>query len=168
MCLCQLADGQLVQVPPYLIKRMKQHFTELKSFGVQIILGCNGYAWVGAPPPPPPDEDGAEPMEEEETNGGAPPGSGGAIENVDSKKQQQQQPVALDLREKICRCAMAIRALGRAGFPIFPAAVEETYHLSVRGGVGMKDMVGDDFVEQIIAVEVEKRNREEGSSPMEM
>ena len=166
MCICQLADGQLVQVPPYLVKRMKQHFTEMKAFGVHIILGCNGYAWVGAPPPPPPtdEEEGAEAMEEE-TNGAAPPGSNEAIENEDSK---QHRPVSLDLREKICRCAMAIRALGRAGFPIFPAAVEETYNLSVRGSVGMKDMVGDDFVEQIIAVEVERRNREEGSSLMEM
>ena len=41
----QLRNGQLVTVPPILIRRLKSHFFALPC-GVDIILGINGYIWV--------------------------------------------------------------------------------------------------------------------------
>ena len=44
VCL-QLRNGQLVTVPPILIRRLKSHFYSLPC-GVDLILGLNGYIWV--------------------------------------------------------------------------------------------------------------------------
>ena len=41
----QLRNGQLVCVPPILIRRLKSHFVSLPC-GVDLILGLNGYIWV--------------------------------------------------------------------------------------------------------------------------
>lgn len=41
----KLRNGQLVTVPPILIKRLKSHFCAL-TCGVDVILGVNGYVWV--------------------------------------------------------------------------------------------------------------------------
>lgn len=43
--LFQLRNGQLVIVPPILIRRLKSHFVSLPC-GVDLILGLNGYIWV--------------------------------------------------------------------------------------------------------------------------
>jgi exosome complex component RRP4 len=41
----QLRNGQLVCVPPTLIRRLKSHFVSLPC-NVDLILGLNGYIWV--------------------------------------------------------------------------------------------------------------------------
>jgi len=41
----KLRNGQLVMVPPVLIRRLKSHFLSLPC-GVDLILGLNGYIWV--------------------------------------------------------------------------------------------------------------------------
>ncbi|EJD07661.1 uncharacterized protein FOMMEDRAFT_137897 [Fomitiporia mediterranea MF3/22] len=41
----KLRNGQLVVVPPILIRRLKSHFISLPC-GVDLILGLNGYVWV--------------------------------------------------------------------------------------------------------------------------
>ena len=41
----QLRNGQLVVVPPVLIRRLKSHFITLPC-NVDLILGLNGYIWV--------------------------------------------------------------------------------------------------------------------------
>lgn len=41
----QLRNGQLVTVPPILVRRLKSHFISLPC-GVDLILGLNGYIWV--------------------------------------------------------------------------------------------------------------------------
>ena len=41
----QLRNGQLICVPPILIRRLKSHFVSLPC-GVDLILGLNGYIWV--------------------------------------------------------------------------------------------------------------------------
>jgi len=44
----RLSRGQLVCVPPVLIKRLKQHFCTLAAHNVDVVLGCNGWVWVQA------------------------------------------------------------------------------------------------------------------------
>lgn len=41
----QLRNGQLVTIPPILVRRLKSHFIALPC-GVDLILGLNGYIWV--------------------------------------------------------------------------------------------------------------------------
>ncbi|KAB1203132.1 Exosome complex component rrp4 [Morella rubra] len=43
----KLERGQMLTVPPYLVKRRKQHFHHLEQYGVDLIFGCNGFIWVG-------------------------------------------------------------------------------------------------------------------------
>ena len=49
----KLEGGQLVEVPPALIKRQKQHFHHVEELRVDVIFGCNGLVWVGAHVEPP-------------------------------------------------------------------------------------------------------------------
>jgi hypothetical protein len=41
----KLRNGQLVTIPPVLVRRLKSHFITLPC-GVDLILGLNGYIWV--------------------------------------------------------------------------------------------------------------------------
>lgn len=41
----KLRNGQLVAIPPILVRRLKSHFLTLPC-GVDLILGLNGYIWV--------------------------------------------------------------------------------------------------------------------------
>ncbi|KAH8104062.1 exosome complex exonuclease rrp4 [Cristinia sonorae] len=41
----KLRNGQLVSIPPVLIRRLKSHFLSLPC-GVDLILGLNGYIWI--------------------------------------------------------------------------------------------------------------------------
>ncbi|RHN75912.1 putative exosome complex RNA-binding protein 1/RRP40/RRP4 [Medicago truncatula] len=43
----KLSSGQLLTVAPYLVKRQNQHFHHLEHYGIDLILGCNGFIWVG-------------------------------------------------------------------------------------------------------------------------
>lgn len=44
----KLSNGQLVVVKPALIPRLKQHFVELPTLGLEVILGKNGHIWITA------------------------------------------------------------------------------------------------------------------------
>lgn len=41
----KLRNGELIRVSPGLVKRQRQHIVEI--LGMEVILGCNGYIWVG-------------------------------------------------------------------------------------------------------------------------
>lgn len=43
----KLSQGVMIKVPPALIKRKKTHFHHLPN-GATLILGNNGYVWIGA------------------------------------------------------------------------------------------------------------------------
>lgn len=43
----KLSQGIMIKVPPALIKRKKMHFHNLEN-GASLILGNNGYVWIGA------------------------------------------------------------------------------------------------------------------------
>lgn len=44
----KLRNGRLVVVPPTLVIRLKSHFHSL-PYGVEMIVGLNGYVWIQAP-----------------------------------------------------------------------------------------------------------------------
>ena len=43
-----MVTGELVSVQSTLVRRMRSHFVTF-SWGVEVILGMNGYIWVGKP-----------------------------------------------------------------------------------------------------------------------
>ncbi|KAK8663787.1 hypothetical protein V6N13_083592 [Hibiscus sabdariffa] len=43
----KLEKGQLLMIDPYLVKKSKLHFHNLEQFGIDLILGRNGFVWVG-------------------------------------------------------------------------------------------------------------------------
>ncbi|VVB06624.1 unnamed protein product [Arabis nemorensis] len=43
----KLEKGQLLKVDPYLVKRSYNHFHCIESLGIDLILGRNGFIWVG-------------------------------------------------------------------------------------------------------------------------
>nr|GMD66230.1 exosome complex component RRP4 homolog [Ipomoea batatas] len=43
----KLERGQLLIVSPYLVKKRKQHFHHLDQYQIDLILGCNGFIWIG-------------------------------------------------------------------------------------------------------------------------
>ena len=97
----QLRGGQLVTVSPNLVKRQKQHFNDLGSLGVSVILGCNGMIWVAAQAAP-------------HANGHAAEQSGGSGAALVIGPQQ---------REAVCRVANAVRVLAALSMLIFPSSI---------------------------------------------
>ena len=72
----QLANGQLLSVPPALVVRCKQHFVALEC-GVDVILGKNGNIWL------------SETVPEHEKPAADASGSAGLAESVEASKKHQ-------------------------------------------------------------------------------
>src|ERR1044072_6161223 len=106
---CQLNSGQLLTVPPYLVKRQKLHFHHLEQYGVDLILGCNGFVWVGE------HIEARDDMVEDQVNPSdpqvpSPSNYSGCLE------EQEKNYTALETRKYICRAANAVRVLSTLGF----------------------------------------------------
>eukprot|EP00897_Mesotaenium_endlicherianum_P007340 jgi/Mesen1/6634/ME000034S06091 len=172
----KLEGGQLVQVPPYLIKRLKQHFVALQACCVHLILGCNGYVWVsplldeametttsdtklspsslrdnsGAAVPPKASQkgDGDNGMNASQGEGLEEKGAASTVETV-----------GLASRERICRTANAIRALALLGLPVYPDVIADAYACSERWSVPLKDMLELTFLARLAEKEADKRER---------
>lgn len=131
----QLERGQLLTVPPYLVKRKKQHFHHLAQYDVDLILGCNGFIWVG-----------------EHVLVG---------ENVKTTEDQQKYEAdnftPLETRKHICRLANAIRVLSALGFTLTVELIIETAEASVSSNVEVNDMLGAEFYVQTAEREAKRR-----------
>lgn len=84
----KLVTGELVVVQPSLVRRSRSHFL-LFSWGVEAILGLNGYIWVGKPRRMPDEQD------------------------LDAIFASTLEPVSKEERELICRTRNCILALDR-------------------------------------------------------
>lgn len=148
----KLKRGQLLTIPPYLVKKRKQHFHYLDQFGIDLILGCNGFVWVG---------------EHVEVKDGM------VIDDLPSKSEQknetpcnttsdeQSEEVAhtpLATRENICRAANAIRVLSTLGFMITVEVITEIVDLSISSNVDIHEMLGAEFYVVVAEKEVERRS----------
>jgi len=151
----RLKRGQLVRVTANLVRRLPQHFHRLSmdDFGdnvasgvndVELLLGCNGYIWVGAPgaATAPRETD----VRREPTN-----------DVVDELNEAYGDEVHLTQRENITRVANAVRALAEVFLPISPPAVLDVFKMSIEWGVAAKDMQSRGFLTRIVEREVEKR-----------
>ncbi|GJP44299.1 hypothetical protein CLOM_g3671 [Closterium sp. NIES-68] len=165
----KLSGGLLVRVPPYLVRRLKQHFHMLSPSGPLIVFGCNGWLWVGQPPPSAPSTPSSGTTTTTTTTttkpatSGSTPGSTPGQEG--SGKGVSETIVGVEERERICRVAAAIKALERGGLAVDPPALARVVEWSVGMGVSVAEMGDEDFIATVVEKEVEKRESDaaEGS-----
>ncbi|KAH7655594.1 exosome complex component RRP4 protein [Dioscorea alata] len=146
----KLERGQLLTVPPYLVKRRKQHFHHLEDYGVDLIVGCNGYIWVGEHL-----ETGENVMLEDQDNHMEKDGQS----NLKLKGDQDEEGTftSVETRRNICRIANAIRLLSALGFTLSLEAIIDTVELSFASNISVKDMLAAEFYVQTAEREVQRR-----------
>ncbi|XP_047313349.1 exosome complex component RRP4 homolog [Impatiens glandulifera] len=142
----KLKRGQLLTVPPYLVKRRKQHFHHLDQYGIDLIVGCNGFIWVGEHVESKEDNIDDQMDVSEEQSGKS---IGGEEENVDTP---------LDTRHYICRAANAVRALSNLGFSITLEVIMGVVNLSLSMNIDIHDMLGSEFCVLVAEKEAERRS----------
>ena len=142
----QLERGQLLIVSPYLIKRRKQHFHHLDQYGIDLILGCNGFIWIG---------EHVDPKEDAMIE-----------DHVDKPEQKalkfegtvQEVYTPLETRQNICRTANAIRVLSTLGFIMTVEVIMEIVNLSISLNIDVHEMLGSEFCVLTAEKEVERRS----------
>jgi exosome complex component RRP4 len=120
--------GQLLTVPPYLVKRKKQYFHHLEQYNVGLILGCNGFIWVG----------------ERVVVGGKTKTTG----DQQNSSTEAKDFTPLETRKHIFRLANAVRVLSALGFTLTVELLTETAETSASSDVGINAMLGAEFVSQ--------------------
>ncbi|KAJ6704853.1 PNAS-3 RELATED [Salix purpurea] len=137
----KLEKGQLLTIPPYLVKRQKHHFHHLEQFGVDLILGCNGFIWVGE------HVEVRESLAEDQLN------------NIEQQftKSNTTKEMPLETRQNICRIANAIRVMSILGFNVTLEVILETIDLSSTLNLGIDEMLGAEFHVLVAEREAERR-----------
>ncbi|OAY82659.1 Exosome complex component rrp4 [Ananas comosus] len=137
----KLERGQLLTVPAYLVKRRKQHFHHLEQYGVDLIIGCNGFIWVG------------EHVEAGEN-------VGMLVEDQEKTSTAEEESwsfTPLETRKHICRIANAVRLLSALGFTLTVEAIVDTAEASLASNIEINDMLGAEFFVQTAEREVQRR-----------
>ncbi|XP_024312184.1 exosome complex component RRP4 homolog isoform X2 [Brachypodium distachyon] len=132
-----LQRGQLLTVPAYLVKRRKQHFHHLEQYDVDLILGCNGFIWVGQHVL--------------------------VRENTELKEDQHKLSdevdtfTSIETRKHICRLANAVRVLSALGFILTIELIIQTAEASLSSNVEINAMLGAEFYVQTAEREARRR-----------
>ncbi|CAN6482629.1 unnamed protein product [Victoria cruziana] len=142
----KLEKGLLLTVSPYLVKRRKQHFHYLEQFGVDLILGCNGFIWVGGHAGSQKD-DAFEDKEHSSSDANA----------KTSESSATVEDVPLRVRENICRIANAVRILSELGFYISVEVITDAIEASINWNFEIRDMLGAEFYVRIAEKEAQRR-----------
>jgi exosome complex component RRP4 len=118
-----LKDGQLVHVSACLIKRQRQHMIVLEDLGVQMILGCNGLIWVGAPM------------------------------SDDSHDDLEPVGIEQGLIKSIARVVQSIKALSHLRRMISTLSVTKVVSLSIEMQISPPSMLGTHFLEMVATLD---------------
>ncbi|GMY16596.1 exosome complex component RRP4 homolog [Fagus crenata] len=147
----KLERGQLLTVPPYLVKRRKQHFHHVEQYGVDLILGCNGFIWVGEHVEAKDDmvEDQVSKPEQQNIK---------SNKNSISLEEQEQTYTPIETRQNICRIANAVRVLSILGFNITIEVILETMNLSSSLNLDIHEILGSEFCVLVAEGEAERRS----------
>ncbi|KAH9946041.1 exosome complex exonuclease rrp4 [Epithele typhae] len=127
----KLRNGQLVTIPPILIRRLKSHFVSLPC-GVDLILGLNGYIWV------------SKHTKQSEQEGE----EGFDAEAVYSNKNDRIDDAT---RAAISRVSNIIRILAAHFVPLTDAILLEAYEWVVEQESTVKDLLNDEFGDNMVA-----------------
>ncbi|KAI0796222.1 exosome complex exonuclease rrp4 [Abortiporus biennis] len=127
----KLRNGQLVVVPPVLIRRLKSHFVTLPC-GVDLILGLNGYIWV------------SKHVKDNEQEG-----EGG----FDAGAVYSNRNDAIDdaTRSAIARVSNIIRTLATYFVPLTDAVLLEAYEWCMEQEGSVADVLQQDVGEALVA-----------------
>lgn len=131
----KLENGQLVSVPPVLIRRLKQHVVSLPDTGVDVILGTNGSVWICRTPPE--EWKGAEEGDASGTGSVAPK----AETLMRQRKLHADTETIGEPRINICRVRNSIVALRNVFQLVSPDSIMTVYKRSVSMGLQPKDML---------------------------
>ncbi|KAJ4727544.1 exosome complex component RRP4-like [Melia azedarach] len=146
----KLERGQLLTVDPYLVKRRKQHFHHLEQYGIDLIIGCNGFIWVGE------HIDARDKMLVDQVNDSEQPITKSDQNSMDLDEQDETCTL-LETRQNICRIANAIRVLSMLGFNITLEVILETVNLSNSLTLDIHEMLGSEFYVLVAESEAERR-----------
>ncbi|KIM33967.1 hypothetical protein M408DRAFT_59755 [Serendipita vermifera MAFF 305830] len=127
----KLRNGQMITVPPILIKRLKSHFCAL-TCGVDVILGINGYIWV------------SKHVKENQQVGE----EGFDAESVYSNKNDY---IDATTRMAIVRVSNIIKIMARYYYPISDIVLNQAYDWIVENDYELKDLLNEDIGEALIA-----------------
>jgi exosome complex component RRP4 len=136
-----------VEVCPSLVKRLPQHFHALEvapGVFVEVLIGCNGFIWVGSP--------GAA-TSKQATN--------------EKSKTHEEELVVVDKkeRENIVRVANCVRVLDEIFFYVTPQSIMSIYKQSE--GIDAKSILtSDGFLARVIEREIDARTRTEEDADM--
>ncbi|VYS49350.1 unnamed protein product [Arabidopsis thaliana] len=119
-------------VDPYLVKRSNIHFHYIESLGIDLIIGGNGFIWVG------------EHVQEQDPM-------------IVDNKMIKRSP--LETQKSIVRIGNAIRALSNQGFTLTLEVIMETINLSNMENIDVHDMLGSEFHVFLAENEAERRIR---------
>ncbi|XP_061341365.1 exosome complex component RRP4 homolog [Gastrolobium bilobum] len=146
----KLNRGQLLTVPPYLVKRQKQHFHHLEQYGIDLIIGCNGFIWVGE------HVEAKDDMVEDLVNQSDPQVLSPNKNSV-SLEEQEKNYTTLETRKYICRAANAVRVLSILGFNITLDIIKGIIDLSLSLNLDLHEMLGSEFCVLVAEREAERR-----------
>jgi len=127
----KLRNGQLVTVPPNLVRRLKSHFITLPC-GVDLILALNGYIWV------------SKHVKENEQEG---------EEGFDAEAVYSNQNDEIDAstRSAISRVSNIIRILASHSVPLTDTILLEAYDWTMEQEGGANDLLQEDFGAALVA-----------------
>ncbi|KAI5121642.1 hypothetical protein M0805_001170 [Coniferiporia weirii] len=128
----KLRNGQLITVPPILIRRLKSHFISLPC-GVDLILGLNGYVWV------------SKHVRESEREG---------EEGFDAEAVYSNQNDDIDdaTRAAIARVGNIIRVLATHFVPMTDVVLADAYEWAIEQGseCGIQDLLKEENAEALV------------------
>ncbi|KZV92007.1 hypothetical protein EXIGLDRAFT_791266 [Exidia glandulosa HHB12029] len=130
----KLRNGQLVTVPPVLVRRLKSHFIALPC-GVDLILGLNGRVWV------------SKHVHREENDGD---------ESFDAALVYSNQNDEIDVstREAISRVSNIIRVLADRFVPLTDALLVDAYEWAVDQECKVTEILHEDVADALAAAVV--------------
>ncbi|XP_030552436.1 exosome complex component RRP4 homolog [Rhodamnia argentea] len=147
----KLQRGQLLSIPPYIVKRQKQHWHYLEEYGIDLILGCNGFVWVG---------EHVETKDEMLVDQDKPESQTSKTNDYSmSLESREHTYTPLETRQNICRIANAIRVLSMLGFIVTIEVVMEVVNLGVSQNMDTHEMLGSEFCVLVAEREAERRSQ---------
>lgn len=136
----KLENGQLIEVPSSLVKRLPQHYISF-PWGIDVILGRNGYIWITRSVP-------EEWKSQDENQDDLTP----LAETLQRLKQRHASTALLaDERTKVSRVRNAIAGLCKMQLSISPDTISTVYRLSERLEMHPKAMLNPDNVHLLTA-----------------
>ena len=157
--------GLLVQTSTTLIKRCKQHFQTLDGVdGVEVVLGCNGWVWVGKRTDDGKAVKGEEKMDESDE---AEAEAEAEEERRLAEAAARDVDVGAEERERIVRAANSVHALSCTGVMIWNETIAAVYATSVELGLPAKAMRNPDVMQVLVHSARAKQHEHSGGNELD-